>query len=186
MTGQNVYILSRSALKFRHDLSLGVDTVVRHVRYLRDAFLLWQCPVRADNKWIAKPGTQDKLYAVDPVIARLSRLRNAARLGIDVTALVEMQLGMALRRHVLSRNKQASMDEFLFYYRTPTRKEIDFVSEYLGEVAIEGKYVQTGTWVGESATVNASPYQGILATRNVLDTANTDSAWPSRRRCSPT
>jgi hypothetical protein len=60
--------------------------------------------------------------------------------------------------------------------RTPTRKEIDFVGEPLAGAAIEGKYVETGRWVREAATVNASEYLGIFTTRNVLD-CSADRAW---------
>ena len=61
--------------------------------------------------------------------------------------------------------------------RTPARKEIDFVGEHLGGVAVEGKYTQS-SWLSEAATVNASSYTGILATRNLLDTSpGTDRAW---------
>ena len=67
-------------------------------------------------------------------------------------------------------------DEFLFYVRTPTRKEIDFVSEYLAGTAIEGKYCEDGGWNSEAATVNSSEWNGILVTRNVLDTSSQD-AW---------
>jgi hypothetical protein len=35
--------------------------------------------------------------------------------------------------------------------------------------AIEGKYVEDGGWHAEAATVNASEWDDILCTRNVLD-----------------
>lgn len=83
---------------------------------------------------------------------------------------------MAIRRRVLSEKPNAANDEFVFHVRTPSRKEIDFVSESLGSVALEGKYCQDGAWRGEAATVNASQWDGILATRNVLDVSG-DHAW---------
>lgn len=87
-----------------------------------------------------------------------------------------MQVGMALRRRMIADRGSAMSDEFLFYVRTPTRKEIDFVSEYLAGTAIEGKYCEDGGWRSAAATVNASEWNGILVTRNVLDTSSQD-AW---------
>jgi predicted AAA+ superfamily ATPase len=158
------------------DIGTSHDIVARHVGYLRDAFLLWRCPQRADAGWLPRDRAQDKLYAIDPLIARLSHLRNPARPDIDPTALTEMQIGLALRRRVLAERPDAGNDEFLFHVRTPTRKEIDFVAEDLGSVAIEGKYVEGGNWRSEAATVTASSWDGILVTRNVLETAPGSSA----------
>lgn len=151
-------------------------TVSRHVEYLRDAYLLWRCHQRADDHWTAREGAQSKLYAVDPLVARLAHLRNPDRTDIDPTTLTEQQIGMGLRRSVYRETAGAPADEFLFYVRTPTRKEIDFVARPLAGVAIEGKYTEGGKWRGEAATVIASDWFGILATRNVLDLSQ-DDAW---------
>jgi len=159
------------------DIGTSPDIVARHVGYLRDAFLLWRCPQRADAAWLARDRAQDKLYAIDPLIARLPHLRNSARPDIDPTALTEMQIGLALRRRVLTERPGADNDEFLFHVRTPARKEIDFVAEDLGSVAIEGKYIEGGNWRSEAATVTASSWDGILVTRNVLETPQDSSAW---------
>jgi len=159
------------------DVRVSNQLVARHVDYLRDAFLLWACPQRDENKWLPKSKAQSKLYAVDPLVARLPHLRNSARADIDPTALAEMQIGMALRRRVLNERPTATNDDFLFYGRTPTRKEIDFVSVDLGTVAVEGKYTDRGKWRGEAATVNASQWDGIIVTRNVLDMADAETAW---------
>ncbi len=122
---------------------------------------------------------QDKIYFVDPLVANITHLRNESWSPCEPTALVEQQLGMALRRRIEASNpgRWAEHDQ-VFYVRTPARKEIDFVSKHLGPVAIEGKYVQSGSWAGEARTVNASAFSGILATRNVLDTdAEGDNVW---------
>ncbi|GEP28426.1 ATP-binding protein [Cryobacterium levicorallinum] len=159
------------------DIRASNQVVARHVDYLRDAFLLWACPQRDDDEWLPRPKAQSKLYAIDPLVARLPHLRNAARADVDPTALAEMQIGMALRRRILLDRPNASNDDFLFYARTPARKEIDFVSLDLGTVAIEGKYTDRGTWKSEAATVKASKWDGILVTRNVLDTTDDETAW---------
>ncbi len=159
-----------------HDVDVGHDVVSRHVGYLQASFLLWACPQRTDGAWLARARAQDKLYAVDPLVARVPHLRNPERRDIDPTILTEMQIGMAVRRKVYATAENADNDEFLFHVRTPSRKEIDFVSRHLGPVALEGKYSQSGRWRSEAATVNASTWKGLLVTRNVLDTTG-DEAW---------
>ncbi|HUZ40130.1 MAG TPA: AAA family ATPase [Acidimicrobiales bacterium] len=158
------------------DLGMSDETVARHVRYLEDSYLLWRCPQRAENAWVARERAQDKIYAIDPLVARLPYLRNPFRSDIDPTILTEMQIGMAVRRRLASTNPTALNDDFLFYYRTPTRKEVDFVSRDFAGAALEGKYCESGSWHAHAATVNASEWNGLMCTRNVLD-LDTDSAW---------
>lgn len=157
------------------DLDTSSDTVARHVDYLGDAYLAWRCPQRQDKAWRPRLRAQDKIYAIDPLVARLTHLRNPARADIDPTVLTEMLLGVALHRASMRSGRLWADDEHLFYVRTPARKEIDFVSADLGGVAVEGKYTE-GRWRSEAATVNASEYDGVLVTRNVLDTAD-NAAW---------
>ncbi len=154
--------------KIGQDLGVSHEVVARHVGFLRNAYLLWPCPQRDDRSWTPKERAQDKVYAVDPLVARLPHLRNRARADIDTTALVEMQLGNAVRRRIVSEVPLSLTDHVVFHVRTPARKEIDFVSEYLGGVALEGKYTE-GAWRSEAATVDASQWSGLLATRNVLE-----------------
>lgn len=158
------------------DIGATHDVVVRHVTYLGDSYLSWRCAQRSDQGWLPRERAQDKIYAIDPLVARLAHLRNPERTDIDPTVLTEMQLGMAIRRSIIRTNPIALNDDFLFHVRTPARKEIDFVSRDLAGVAIEGKYVEHGGWRGEAATVNASEWDGILCTRNVLD-LDRDQAW---------
>ena len=159
-----------------NDIGVSPDVVVRHVGYLGDSYLSWRCAQRADNAWVARERAQDKIYAIDPLVARLAHLRNRERADVDLTVLTEMQIGMAIRRSIIRSNPIALNDDFLFHVRTPTRKEIDFVSRDLAGVAIEGKYLEDGGWHAEAATVHASQWDGILCTRNVLD-LNRDQAW---------
>lgn len=163
--------------KIGNDLELSHDVVAGHVRYLRDAYLVWRCPQKREGSWTAKERGQDKIYAVDPLVARLPHLRNPARADIDLTVLTEMQIGMALHRAAEVGGASWDSDRQIFYLRTPTRKEIDFVSETMMGVAVEAKYVETGRWRSEAATVDASGYDGILVTRNVLDVTSGDAAW---------
>jgi uncharacterized protein len=159
------------------DVGVSQDAVARHAGYLRDAYLLWSCPQKANECYVRRERSQEKLYAIDPIIARLAHLRNPARPDVDTTVLAEMQIGMALRRATFSGGWPWTADEVIFYYRSPTRKEIDFVGEPLAGTAVEGKYVETGRWRGEAATVEASSWSGILTTRNVLDCAEPGRSW---------
>jgi hypothetical protein len=130
-----------------------------------------------DRRFLRRERSQEKLYAIDPVIARLAHLRNSTRPDVDLTVIAEMQVGMALRRATFSGGWPWTADEMIFYHRTPTRKEIDFVGEPLAGVAVEGKYIETGRWRGEAMTVEASAWSGVLTTRNVLDCSDPDRSW---------
>lgn len=158
------------------DVDVSQDAVGRHIGYLRDAYLLWSCPQTSGSQFLRRERSQEKLYAIDPVIARLAHLRNPARPDVDITVLAEMQVGLALRRAAFAGGWPWTADEVIFYHRTPARKEIDFVGEPLAGTAVEGKYVESGKWRGEAQTVEASDWNGILTTRNVLD-CSTPRAW---------
>ena len=84
---------------------------------------------------------------------------------LDPTVLTEMQIGMAARRRMLVDRPTAGDDDFLFYSRTPARKEIGYVSADLGDVAVEAKYINRGSWRSEAATVSASEWAGVLVTK---------------------
>jgi predicted AAA+ superfamily ATPase len=159
------------------DTDVSHDAVARHIGYLRDSYLLWSCPQTADGAYIRRDRSPEKLYAIDPVIARLSHLRNPARSDVDTTILTEMQVGMALRRATFAGGWPWTADEVVFYHRTKSRKEIDFVGEPLANTAVEGKYIETGRWRGEAATVTASDWAGVLTTRNVLDCTDPADTW---------
>lgn len=161
------------------DLDLAAESVRRHVNYLRDGYLVWHCPQKEGKSWTPRELAQDKVYAIDPLVARLAHLRSPERADVDPTVLTEMLLGMAIHRAAYAAGTAWADDQFLFHARTPARKEIDFVAQPLAGVALECKYSDTGRWAGEAATVNSSQWAGILATRSVLDTsAGTDSdAW---------
>ncbi len=158
-------------------LGLTEPTVARHVSYLDDAYLGWHCPQRAEGSWTPRKRAQGKWYSIDPLVARLAHLSNSQRSDVDLTVLAEMQIGVAIRRRALLEGRGWNSDAHLFFARTSTRKEIDFVAEDLAGVAVEGKYTDGGGWVGEAATVNASQWDGILATRTTLDTRAVDTAW---------
>ena len=96
---------------------------------------------------------------------------------LDPTVLTEMQIGMAVRRRMLVDRPTAGDDDFLFYAHTPARKETDFVSADLGDMAVEAKYINRGSWRSEDATVSAAEWAGVLVTKTILDMADADTAW---------
>lgn len=166
------------------DIGIKNEAVITHLRYLSDAFLSWECPKLNPGSWLPLQKSQSKIYAIDPLIARLPHLINPHRQDVDPTLLSEMQIGMALRRRLIAGNMLIALDDLVFYFTSTTRKEIDFVSPHLGGVALEGKYVQTGHWKAEAATVEASIWKGILVTRNQLDISGTESwAVPAAILC---
>ena len=150
------------------DLGVDAKTVERHITYLRDAHLLWECP-KLDKPWVANDRAQYKVYPIDPIIGRLAHLKSTSRPDIDVTILSEAQIGTGFKRGVTARGGAWDGESAFFYQTTPSRKEIDFVSELFNGVAVESKYTDSGSWVRESATLNASTHLGIMATRSVLD-----------------
>jgi predicted AAA+ superfamily ATPase len=159
------------------DAGTTVDVTIRHVEYLRNAYLAWHCPQKAHRRWTARDRAQDKVYSADPLLARLPHLHNPAREDVDPTVLTEMALGVAIRRAADAAGRSWAGDTHLFYHRTPARKEIDFVSDLFAGAAIEGKFVSDGGWRGEAATVEASGWLGLVATRTVLDCTTDQGAW---------
>lgn len=162
--------------KIGSELGISHEVVQRHIAYLENAYLAWRCPQRDLDAWLARERAQDKVYAIDPIVARLAHLQNSSRADVDLTLLSEMQLGMGVRRRILRDDPAVLTDEFLFHLRTPARKEIDFVSDALAGIALEGKYSEDGRWRSDAATITASPWGGILATRNVLDVRD-EKVW---------
>jgi predicted AAA+ superfamily ATPase len=159
------------------EMDVSIDTIKRHAEYLRDAFLLVPCQQKDEKRWVPRKGARAKLYAIDPTIARLPYLLNAARRDIEPSVLSEMQLFNILQKRVLRAQTTADNDARFFYYRSPNGKEIDLVSEHLGDTAIESKYIESGEWRGESRTLTASLWKGLIATRNVLDVRSDEDNW---------
>jgi predicted AAA+ superfamily ATPase len=157
---------------------VGIDPMLlaRHIDYLRNAYLLWTCP-QLDKEWYGRDRAQNKLYPVDPLIGRLPALLNHTRSELDFTQLNESQIGMVLRRHFYSTSDLWTTDQELFYYRTTTRQEIDFVGPRLGGAALEAKYVDGNHWRGEAMTVSASAYRGLMVTRSIMDLGEADETW---------
>lgn len=147
------------------DIDTSPATVRRRLDDLREAFVVWPA-YRADGL-TPKLRAQEKVYFTDPIYTQLvpgSRL--------DLTALSEQQLGVALLR-AFEHDTPGSYVDFdrVLHHRTATRKEIDFVGPGFGGAALESKYVD-GRWRGEAQTLHASRWRGIVATRTELNLDN--------------
>ncbi|NEE02604.1 ATP-binding protein [Phytoactinopolyspora halotolerans] len=158
------------------DCDLAMETTKRRLDDLVNNYLLWPCH-QVDAMLQPRRRGQRKMYFTDSLLARLAHARNTAWTPPDLTALVEQQIGLALIRG-LEADDPGHLHEHdrIAFHRTETGSEVDFVGAGLAGAALEGKYTETGKWVGDARTVNASPWAGVLATRNVLDTSARDNA----------
>lgn len=167
-----------NASRVAADCDLTAEIVSRRVTDLVNGYLVWPCQ-QVDAALKPRRRAQSKIYYTDPLLARLAHIRNSAWDSPDVTALVEQQLGLALVRG-MDADEPGRLNEHdrIGYFRTQTGTEVDFVGSGLAGTAVESKYTEGGTWAGESRTVNATAWSGLMATRKVLDTSVTsESAW---------
>lgn len=149
------------------DIRVSPATVSRRLDDLREAFVIWTA--YREDQMRPKLRAQEKVFFTDPIYARLTYDGPP-----DLTTLSEQQLGMSLLRHIEARHPGRYLDgDRVMHHRTATRKEVDFVSPDLGDLAIESKYVD-GRWRAEAATLRASRWRGIVATRSVLDLDDAD------------
>jgi len=161
----------------RHDIAMDLDTsantVRRRIDALRDALTVWPCHP-CQPRGVLRPAlrAQEKIYFTDPVYSVLSHhTASPSNLG----ALSEQQLGVALLRS-FARSEPEAYPNFdsVLYYRTPARKEVDFVGPAFGNLAIESKYVDQRRWRRDARTLAASRWRGVMATRSALDLNDPD------------
>lgn len=136
------------------------------IRALEFALMAWRC--HRIERDLPNPRAQEKVYFLDPLIARLPHRRDERRRDPDDSQLTEQQLGLLLLRAAGSGGPGALLDAgTVMYERTSSEAEIDFVGPELG-VAFEGKYVD-GPWRRSAQTIRARYERGIMVTRTVLD-----------------
>lgn len=162
------------------DLARDVDathhTVKDRLANLAESFLAWPC--HQEQGLGPKLSAQSKWYFTDPLLARLAALR---QLGgePDLSQLSQQQVGVALLRHLhgAAVGDVADYDAVL-YHRSRTRAEIDFVGRRLGGVAIESKYADATTG-RDAQTLRASPWQGVIASRSVVQHGDSVDVLPA-------
>ena len=130
------------------------------------ALMAWRChQARGD---LPNLRAQEKVYLVDPLIARIPHLRDERRSDPDDSLLSEQQLGLLLLRAAAPAQGPSMLLEAdtVMYERAATGAEVDFVGPELG-IGFEGKYVD-GPWRRTAQTLQARG-GGIFATRSVLN-----------------
>jgi uncharacterized protein len=161
------------------DLGMRHETLERRIDALVQAFLIWRCPA-ADTHGRADHGRQNKLYFLDPLVARLPELLVKAA-PVDITHLNEQQLGVSLNTwNERARSGSMRSGDWVTHYRSG-QAEIDFVGRCsdTGERAtpLDGKYI-SGTWKRDALSIRNSTYgRGVLATRDVLSVEADDPVW---------
>lgn len=130
------------------------------------ALMSWRC--HRIKSGLPNLRAQEKVYFLDPLIARLPHLRDERRRNPDDSQLTEQQLGMLLLRAAGNGGPGALLEaNTVMYERTSSDAEIDFVGPELG-AAFEGKYVD-GPWRRAAQTMRARQERGVMVTRTVLD-----------------
>lgn len=160
-------------------LDIGARNTVRdRIDRLCTSFYMWRVSVTHDGE-NPVDGGQDKLYAIDPLIARLPSLRDSRIAAPDSTKLNEQQIGVALLHALLPDELDAILDEAaLLVRRNPgSGAEIDFVGAHLA-APIESKYVSQ-RWKRENKALREAYGRGLVLTRDVLDTSEPIWALPS-------
>jgi predicted AAA+ superfamily ATPase len=183
--GEAVALLERLAIGLADPLN--ASAVARDVGFsdhhrvearidsLEVALMVWRCHRIADE--LPNLRAQEKVYFVDPLIARLAHLRDDRRRAPDDSRLTEQQLGLALLRSAGDGGPASLLEaSTVMFERTPSRAEIDFVGSRLG-VPFESKYVD-GPWRRFARTLRAGGRGGILATRTVIELEDRSGASP--------
>ncbi|HEX3734842.1 MAG TPA: AAA family ATPase [Solirubrobacterales bacterium] len=130
------------------------------------ALMAWRChQIKGE---LPNLRAQEKVYFLDPLIARLPHMRDERRRDPDDSQMTEQQLGVLLLRAAADKGPQALLEaNTVMYERTASEAEIDFAGPELG-AAFEGKYVD-GPWRRAAQTMRARHERGVMVTRTVLD-----------------
>jgi len=152
------------------DLDVTSVTMKQRLTDLRESFATW--PAHREKNGRAQLRARHKTYFTDPIFTRL-----ADDGWLDLSILSEQQLGMALVRNLERRYPGSYMDfGRVLYHRTPAGAEIDFTGPDFGGAAIESKYVDDGWRRGALRTLEASPWEGIVATRGLIDLSDPEAS----------
>lgn len=138
------------------------------------ALMLWRCHRVKDG--LPNLRAQEKVYFLDPLIARLPYLRDERRRQPDDSQLTEQQLGLLLLRAAGEGGPRALLEASTVMYERVSSAEIDFVGPELG-VAFESKYVD-GPWRRSAQTIRARHRRGVMVTRTVLELEDRRGAHP--------
>ena len=146
-------------------LEIGVernDTAKSRVNALVQAFFVWPCHQLGQHN-LPKLNAQSKYYFTDPLLARIANARLPQAPLPDSSQISEQQIGFTLLG-ALEKEYPGIFADFtsVMYLRTEHNKEVDFVGPLLGNIGVEGKYVDE-RWRRESLTVKSQFPHGILS-----------------------
>lgn len=144
------------------EINVSLPTAQRRISDLREAFIVWPC--YREQGLTPRLRAQEKVYFTDPIYTRLTGGRP------DLSTLSEQQLGTVLLR-ALERKEPGAYLRLgrVLHHRSQAGREIDFVGPDFGSLAIESKYVDGGPWKRVAQALKSSPWQGLVATRSLLD-----------------
>ena len=137
---------------------------------------------QGNGEGVQVEGARPKLYLADPLLAQLPSLRDPSFEPADFTRSTEAALATELARAIDRLHPDRFVEgRAVQYARTGGGKEIDFapVSLRIGgqitaSVPIESKWV-SNNWRSETLVMRGRFKQGVLATKDVIDT--TGDAW---------
>lgn len=139
---------------------------------LVSTLMVWRC--HQVRRGLPNLRAQEKVYFVDPLLARLANLRDGRRAAPDDSVLSEQQLGLLLLRSAGGGRPSALLDaDTVMYERAASNAEVDFVGPEL-EIGFESKYVD-GPWRRAAQTLRARG-GGIVTTRSVVDLSDGQAA----------
>lgn len=150
-------------------------TAEARIDALNVALVAWRCHPIANR--LPNLRAQEKVYFIDPLVARLPYLRDPHRHQPDDSRLTEQQFGLLLLRACGGQRPGALLEaSTVMYERTSGRAEIDFVGPDLG-VAFEVKYVD-GPWRRAARPLRAQHEGGVMATRTVFELEDRNDPSP--------
>ncbi len=144
-----------------------------------------ECP-QVDDAGQPVPGSQSKVYLIDPLLARLPALTEAGLPVPDLPKLSESALAIALGRAMEQAHPGRLLEgRAVAYARNQSGREIDFAAlpTWHGGVdtwttPIESKWVSDG-WRRDAQPIRGRYGRGVVATKDVLDLSNDVWAIPA-------
>ncbi len=150
--------------RWAREIDTSPATLGRRLDDLMEAFIIW--PAYKESKMFPKLRAQEKLYFSDPIYVALVN-----GVQVEPSVLSEQQLGMALARSLERKQNGYSRHERVMYHHSSSDTEIDFVGRDFGGFAVESRFVNKG-WKVRTVTLARSRWNGIVATRSVLDVSD--------------
>lgn len=162
------------------DLDVTHPTVSAWLSALADAYLL--LVLFQARGAVPDARKQRKVYPIDPFLARLPSRHSVGAFEPDASRVAEAALAVAIFRSV----EGHAVDRFgrpgrLFYYRTSTGGEVDYLV-LPDRLAAESKYVDAVTQ-RESRAMVANFSGGLLLTRSAIDLKPGVTAIPASLFC---